>query len=106
MGKHIALLCMSLNIGGAETHIFELAKGLTAKGHTVTVFSNGGVYAKALEEIGIRHVQAPLHRKNLFSLINAHTTIALFFSASFTRFVTKNPLSSLTKSLDAICLDI
>ena len=72
MGKHIALLCMSLNIGGAETHIFELAKGLTAKGHTVTVFSNGGVYADALEKIGIRHVQAPLHRKNLYSLITSY----------------------------------
>lgn len=68
MGKHIAILCMSLNIGGAETHIFELAKGLKAKGHTVTVFSNGGVYAAALEEAGVRHVQAPLHSKSLSSL--------------------------------------
>ncbi|MBQ4052560.1 MAG: polysaccharide pyruvyl transferase CsaB [Clostridia bacterium] len=83
MGKHIALLCMSLNIGGAETHIFELAKGLTAKGHTVTVFSNGGVYAKALEEIGIRHVQAPLHRKNLFSLIKSYGILKREFSQNF-----------------------
>ncbi len=75
MGKHFALLCMSLNIGGAETHIFELAKGLTAKGHTVTVFSNGGVYADTLEKVGIRHVQAPLHRKNLYSLITSYRTL-------------------------------
>lgn len=68
MGKHIAILCMSLNIGGAETHIFELAKGLKAKGHEVTVFSNGGVYAAALEEAGIRHVQTPLHSKSLSAL--------------------------------------
>ena len=68
MGKHIAILCMSLNIGGAETHIFELAKGLTAMGNVVTVFSNGGVYADALEEAGIRHVRAPLHKKNLAAL--------------------------------------
>ncbi len=68
MGKHIALLCMSLNIGGAETHIFELARGLSAKGHEITVFSNGGVYAEALEKAGIRHVWAPLHTKTLSAL--------------------------------------
>ncbi len=72
MGKHIALLCMSLNIGGAETHIFELAKGLKAKGNEVTVFSNGGVYAAALEEAGIRHIQAPLHKKSLSALYNSY----------------------------------
>lgn len=72
MGKHIAHLCMSLNIGGAETHIFELAKGLTAQGNTVTVFSNGGVYADALEKAGICHVKTPLHRKNPFALIRSY----------------------------------
>ena len=72
MGKHIALLCMSLNIGGAETHIFELAKGLTAQGNTVTVFSNGGVYADALEKAGIRHIKTPLHRKNPYALIKSY----------------------------------
>ncbi len=72
MGKHIAHLCMSLNIGGAETHIFELAKGLTAQGNTVTVFSNGGVYAEALEKVGIRHVKTPLHRKNPIALIRSY----------------------------------
>ncbi len=59
---------MSLNIGGAETHIYELARGLKAKGHEVTVFSNGGVYADALEEAGIRHVRTPLHTKTLKAL--------------------------------------
>lgn len=72
MGKRIAILCMSLNIGGAETHIFELARGLTAKGHTVTVFSNGGVYADALEKAGICHVRTPLHTKNLRSMMASY----------------------------------
>lgn len=72
MGKHIAILCMSLNIGGAETHIFELAKGLKAMGHEITVFSNGGVYADALEEAGIRHVQTPMHTKGINSLIKSY----------------------------------
>jgi len=72
MGKQIAILCMSLNIGGAETHIYELARGLAAKGHTVTVFSNGGVYADALEKVGIRHILTPLHTKNLRSIIASY----------------------------------
>ena len=59
MSKHIAMLCMSLNIGGAETHIFELSKQLRKEGNTVTVFSNGGVYEEALTKTGVRHVSAP-----------------------------------------------
>ncbi len=72
MGKRIAILCMSLNIGGAETHIYELARGLTAKGHQVTVFSNGGVYAGALEKAGIRHVRTPLHTKSPSAMWKAY----------------------------------
>ncbi len=68
MSKHIAMLCMSLDIGGAETHIFELSKQLHKEGHTVTVFSNGGVYEEALVQTGVRHVKAPLHCKNLSAL--------------------------------------
>ncbi len=68
MSKHIAMLCMSLNIGGAETHIFELSKQLQKEGHTVTVFSNGGVYEEALTKTGVRHITAPLHCKNLSAL--------------------------------------
>ena len=72
MGKRIAILCMSLNIGGAETHIFELAKGLSALGHEITVYSNGGVYADALEEAGIRHVRTPLHNKKVSNLMRSY----------------------------------
>ncbi len=79
MGKQIAMLCMSLNIGGAETHIYELARGLKAKGHEVTVFSNGGVYADALEKAGIRHVRTPLHSKNPGALRAAYRILTREF---------------------------
>ncbi len=79
MGKKIAILCMSLEIGGAETHIFELAKELKKKGHTVTVFSNGGVYADALEKAGVRHVHAPLHTKTLSSLRKSYKILMAEF---------------------------
>lgn len=82
MGKHIALLCMSLNIGGAETHIYELAKALTAQGHTVTVFSNGGVYADALQQEGIRHIKTPLHTKTASSLLTSYRILKQEFKTN------------------------
>ena len=80
MSKHIAMLCMSLNIGGAETHIFELSKQLRKEGNTVTVFSNGGVYEEALTKTGVRHVSAPLHCKNLSALRKSYKILLKEFS--------------------------
>lgn len=75
MPKNIALLTMSLNIGGAETHIFELACALSESGHNVTVFSAGGVYVDKLEKRGIKHITAPLDTKNPFSILKSYQII-------------------------------
>ena len=40
----ILMATMGLDIGGAETHIVELAKELKSQGHDVIIISNGGVY--------------------------------------------------------------
>ena len=40
----ILLVTMGMDIGGAETHILELAKELKRRGHEVYVVSNGGKY--------------------------------------------------------------
>ena len=74
MQKNVAILTMSLNIGGAETHIYELACAIAAKGHNVTVFSAGGVYADKLKEQGISHIEAPLNSKSPKSLKNQGIT--------------------------------
>lgn len=70
----ILMTTMSLDIGGAETHIIELAKELMRRdGDTkITVASNGGVYVSELESNGIRHVTLPLHTKNLISVIKSY----------------------------------
>lgn len=60
----ILMTLMGLEIGGAETHVVELVKELHRLGHTVIVASNGGVYAAVLEEMGIRHVQIPMHSRS------------------------------------------
>ncbi len=65
MSKKIMMATMGLDIGGAETHIVELAKQLRTMGHDVFVVSNGGVYVPELQQAGIRHYQAPLHRRSL-----------------------------------------
>ena len=62
---------MKMEIGGAETHILELAKELAAQGVDVTVVSAGGVYAKELEAAGIAHVWAPLHTRHPASVLRA-----------------------------------
>ena len=59
----VLMATMKMDIGGAETHILEAAKALAAKGVSVTVVSGGGVYADALKEAGITHIQAPLYTK-------------------------------------------
>ena len=38
----ILMATMGLDIGGAETHIVELAKELKHQGHDVAIISNGG----------------------------------------------------------------
>lgn len=63
---------MSLDIGGAETHITELACELRRQGHDVTVASNGGVYVEKLEKNGIRHIAVPLHSKNPLNVSKAY----------------------------------
>ena len=59
----ILMALMGLEIGGAETHVVELSRGLTAMGHTVIIASNGGAYEKTLEDCGIRHYSVPMHRR-------------------------------------------
>lgn len=70
-GTNILLALMQLNIGGAETHVVELAKELKRKGFNVIVASNGGVYVKELEEDGIKHYAVPLQNKNPLNIIKS-----------------------------------
>lgn len=61
----ILMATMGLDIGGAETHIVELAKELKGQGHDVAIVSNGGVYVPEIQAAGIRHYAAPLNRRSL-----------------------------------------
>lgn len=75
-GANILLALMQLNIGGAETHVVELAKELKRRGFNVIVTSNGGVYVKELEEAGIKHYSVPLQNKNPINMFKAAKRLA------------------------------
>ena len=55
----IFMIADNMDIGGAETHIWELSRLLCARGHQITVLSGGGRLADRLSEIGVRHVRIP-----------------------------------------------
>ena len=63
---------MGLDIGGAETHIVELAKELKKEGHDIAVAAHGGVYVPELEAAGIRHYPVPMHRRNLRCMLRSY----------------------------------
>ena len=71
----ILMATMGLDIGGAETHIVELAKELRHQGHDVAVVSNGGVYVPEITAAGIRHYAAPMHRRSLRDMRRARTIL-------------------------------
>ena len=72
MARKILMTTMSLGIGGAETHIVELASELKRRGEDVLVASNGGVYVREIEEKGIRHFQVPMDRRNVFCMLRSY----------------------------------
>ena len=67
----ILMATMGLDIGGAETHIVELAKELKHQGHDVLIVSNGGVYVPEVEAAGIRHYRAPLNQRSAGAMYRA-----------------------------------
>ena len=99
----ILLATMSMKMGGAETHIAELASELNRRGHTVVLASAGGVYEERLIKEGIECVHAPLDKKSPaaitkstfimdklikhggFDLVHAHARIPAFVCGRIAR---------------------
>ncbi|MBR5587162.1 MAG: polysaccharide pyruvyl transferase CsaB [Clostridia bacterium] len=68
----IIMTLMSLNIGGAETHVVELSKQLVKAGHQVTIVADSGAYSEMAEKAGIKLVNAPLDRRDFKSMYQAY----------------------------------
>jgi polysaccharide pyruvyl transferase CsaB len=69
--KRILLVTMSLDIGGAETHVVALAKALKNLGYDISVASCGGVYVAELTSFGVSHYNIPLDSKNPVRVVRA-----------------------------------
>lgn len=95
----VLIATMKLDIGGAETHVVDLARHLTGLGYRALVASNGGCYVEKLAGYGVPHYQVPLHdhqlgllwrsvwemrrivRDEQVDLIHAHARIPAFVTA-------------------------
>jgi len=71
----ILMVTMSLGIGGAETHILELARELRRRGHRVTVASGGGIFVDLLARDGVHHVCIPMQSKRPDRLLCARRAL-------------------------------
>ena len=71
----ILMALMGLEIGGAETHVVELAKELKKIGHSVAVISSGGAYCKDIEEAGIKHYYAPLNTRKFSDMLESYNAL-------------------------------
>jgi len=66
------MVLMGLEIGGAETHVAELAMELARRGHDIHVASNGGVYEKEIAAYNIKHHKLPLHTKRPSCILKSY----------------------------------
>ena len=60
---NILILTGKMQDGGAETHVYELARSLLEREHEVTLASAGGRLAAELCALGVSHIQLPLDSK-------------------------------------------
>ncbi len=65
----IVQILPELESGGVERGTLEISKALVEAGHESIVISNGGRLVPQLEAEGGRHIQMPVHKKSLFSLL-------------------------------------
>ena len=70
--RKVLIATMSLDIGGAETHIIELALELKRRGFDISVASNGGIYVSDLEKANIPHYSVPMHRRSLACMLKSY----------------------------------
>jgi len=60
----VLLALPELQVGGVETHVIDLARGLKRKGYEPLVVSHGGKLVEKLAQDNIRHVDLPIHSKS------------------------------------------
>ncbi|MDI3298068.1 MAG: glycosyltransferase [Bacillota bacterium] len=64
----VLFAAMALELGGAESHVVDLAGALKRRGIEVEVASSGGTLVRELERAGIEHYVLPLDRRSPVAL--------------------------------------
>ncbi|MGI6358008.1 MAG: glycosyltransferase [Bacillota bacterium] len=68
---NVLLMTMSLDFGGAETHVVSLAKALKREGLQVSVASNGGRLVSQLQAADIPHHRVALHARKPLQILHS-----------------------------------
>ena len=76
----IIMTLMSLDIGGAETHVVELSKQLAAIGHEIIIAAAPGAYCDTIASAGIRFVEAPLDSRDFPSMLASYKILKKLIS--------------------------
>ncbi len=79
---HVLQLLPRLEIGGVERGVVDLAKGLLARGHRVSVVSSGGPLVERLERLGATHLQLPVHEKSPWTMRSCIPAVARYIESS------------------------
>jgi lipopolysaccharide heptosyltransferase II len=58
----------SLEVGGVERGVVDLARTMKRRGHETVVISSGGELVTELQKMGIPHYALPVHQKTIFAL--------------------------------------
>ena len=59
----------SLEVGGVERGVIDLARAMKRRGEEMVVISSGGALTSELQKIGVPHYTLPVHRKAPFSIL-------------------------------------
>ena len=65
----ILMVTDGMDIGGCETHIYELSRTLVRWGHEVALLCSGGRFADMLSKEGVRILYAPTNKRDPISLL-------------------------------------
>ncbi|MBI3313399.1 MAG: glycosyltransferase, partial [Candidatus Omnitrophica bacterium] len=58
----------SLDVGGVERGVVDLARAMKKRGDDIVVISSGGELVAELEKMNVRHYKLPVDQKSIFSL--------------------------------------
>lgn len=64
----VLMLCEGMDVGGCETHVYELILALKEFRNEVTLVCEGGRFAELLENAGVRIIRLPTKRRDPLSL--------------------------------------